>query len=109
MAIPENSEWLYDGHKKLICSGMVIKFMKVAGVFDEFDEINESEFTPRDLFMMKVYEDSTEQLPWQCKVNNPGWKYCQIGGDRQIDGVDVYNSVEIHNGMAENKKGGARL
>jgi hypothetical protein len=71
-------------------------------VFDAFENINEAEFTPRDLFMLKIYETSTENLPWQCKVNNPGWTYCQIGGEREISGMEIYNSIAPYNDMNEN-------
>jgi len=111
MAIPDKREWNIDektNTTKFICVGMVLEILIFGGMFEGIN-INPSEFTPHDLFMINIYDEDDSKLPWQCKVNNPGWKYCQIGGNKEINGIDIYNTIKPYNGMNERCPGNDNL
>lgn len=74
MAMPEKDGWIYTGSKprdgwSYVCSSYVVAVMKAAGLFDDL-EINATEFTPRDLYQLDIY-DKDFKRPEVCNKVDP--------------------------------------
>lgn len=79
MAMPEKDGWIYHGSKprdglSYVCSAYVIAVLKAAGVFDDL-EINATEFTPRDLYAVNIYDLNFER-PEICHKADPDQPFC---------------------------------
>lgn len=98
--IPELDGWLYDGKQSYICSAMAIKILQEGGLFEGL-KINSHEFTPRDVFMTKLFESDPNKMPVMCKTNDPGLPYCQMKGPYLIDPT-LFNTIEPYDHMNEN-------
>jgi hypothetical protein len=59
MAIPEQDGWIYTGLPNdgmaFVCSAYSAAVYKAAGMFDDY-EINATEFTPRDVYLMDFFD-----------------------------------------------------
>lgn len=60
MAMPEQDGWLYTGEvprdgESYVCSAFSTSVYKAAGMFGEF-EVNATEFTPRDVYMLDFFD-----------------------------------------------------
>ena len=60
MAMPEQDGWQYTGIKPrdgeaYVCSAFSTAIYKAAGMFDDF-EINATEFTPKDVYMLDFFD-----------------------------------------------------
>ncbi len=66
MAMPEIDGWEYSSispHKDglaYVCSSYVAALYKAAGLFDDL-EINATEFTPRDVYMLDFFDSAYER------------------------------------------------
>ena len=71
MAMVEQDGWEYTGEEprdgvSYVCSAYVAALYKVAGLFDDFgDQVNATEFGPRDVYSLNVYDLNYER-PEQC-------------------------------------------
>jgi hypothetical protein len=54
---PEQDKWRYRDGPSMVCDVFLLETYKAAGVFGELaDKIQATEFTPRDLYTLKVFE-----------------------------------------------------
>jgi len=71
---------------------------KAAGLYGDLtDLINNAEQTPRDSYMMKLYDDAWDR-PEKCKVDN--LPYCQILGNYTFEMVG-WNTIPLYPHMNE--------
>jgi len=102
MAMPELNEYRYSQGEAWICSALVTMILQQGGIFGDL-ELNPHEFTPKDVFMLNIYEENPD-LPEQCKINNPGMPFCQILGNFVIEKDwknREYNSISPYSRMNE--------
>ncbi|CAM6098573.1 unnamed protein product [Calypogeia fissa] len=102
LAIPEQDDWEYSDGKSTTCVAFIIGMYKDAGLFGEFAEsIQVTEFTIRDAYMLKFFEDDLSRLPSWC--NNPSddpLPYCQILGSYLMEFPD-FNTIVPYPHMDE--------
>ena len=91
MAEPEQDKWVYSDGKSRVCSSLAVDMYMSAGLFGDLD-IQATEFTPRDVYQLGFFKGA-EELPAECKANDPELSYCQIMGDTLID-LDGFNTVK---------------
>lgn len=65
MAIVEQDGWIYSGieprdGESYVCSAFVAGLYRAAGLFGDY-EINATEFTPRDVYQLKLFKDTWER------------------------------------------------
>ncbi|KAJ7539363.1 hypothetical protein O6H91_11G089000 [Diphasiastrum complanatum] len=102
LTIPEQDDWVYSDGKSTSCVAFVLGMYKEAGLFGELaDAIQVTEFTIRDAYMLKFFEDNQSRLPSWCNANdNPPFPYCQLLGDYRLELPD-YNTLEPYAHMDE--------
>lgn len=103
MAMVEQDGWEYYGleprdGRNWVCSAYVAAFYKAAGVFGDM-EINATEFATMDVYIMKLYDETTP-LPEQCVEADPTLPYCQLRGKYRVE-LPYYNSIEPYEHMFE--------
>ena len=97
LKIPEIDGWLYDGDQQYVCSALAIEMLQRGGLLQGLD-INSHEFTPRDVYMIQLYNSDPKSLPDLCQKNDPGQGFCQLKGNFKID-TALYNSVKPYSHM----------
>lgn len=102
IAIPEIDDVMYSDGYQMVCSCFVARLWKEAGVFGNL-KINSVEFTPRDIYQIKIFDEETPLPDW-CKKNDPSLPYCQFFGDRVLE-LPGFNSVELYDNMNEHCPG----
>ena len=95
----EQDDVEYSDGVQYVCSCFVAAIWKRAGIFGDL-EINATEFTPKDIYQLKVFDTETA-LPDVCKQNDPSLPYCQFFGEYTME-MPGYNSVEPYSHMNEN-------
>lgn len=55
MAMPEQDGWEYRDGLSYVCSGYSAGMYKAAGIFGDL-EINATEFTPRDVYDLDIFD-----------------------------------------------------
>jgi hypothetical protein len=98
MAMPEQDKWVYSDGQSRVCSSLAIDMYMHAGLFGDLN-IQATEFTPRDVYQLGFFKGA-EDLPAECKANDPELSYCQIMGDTLID-LAGFNSVKPYSQMNE--------
>jgi len=88
----------YSDGPQYVCSCFVAAIWKRAGIFGDM-EINATEFTPKDIYELQVY-DTTTPLPDVCKANDPELPYCQLFGEYEMN-MPNYNTVPMYSNMNE--------
>ena len=78
--------------------GFVMQLYKAAGLFEGL-EINGNEFTAKDIYQLKIWNENFER-PAACKEADPHLKYCQLFGEFRIT-MPGYNSVAPYSHMNE--------
>lgn len=107
LAMPEDDEWIYSDGKSTSCVAFVLAMYKAAGLFGPFsDVVQVTEFTIRDAYMLKFFEDDTSRLPTWCDTgSNAGSSdplpYCQLLGEYVME-LPGYNTIEPYAHMNEN-------
>ena len=96
--IPEQDDWEYDTGLQFVCSTLVARIWKEAGLFEGFN-INANEFTPRDIYQVKFFDDKVPD-EGLCGQNPDRREYCQVMGDIVIE-LPGYNSIEAYDNMNE--------
>ena len=96
--IPEKNKVKYSDGYSYVCSGYVTSMWLEAGVFGDLD-ILPSEFTPMNIYQLKIFEPNAEMSP-ECKLHNPGMPYCQIMGEFYTE-LDNFNTIDPYNHMDE--------
>ncbi|TKW32997.1 hypothetical protein SEVIR_2G203600v4 [Setaria viridis] len=102
LTIPEQDEWIYSDGKSTTCVAFILAMYKEAGIFGPFAEsIQVTEFTIRDAYMLKIFEDSLARLPSWCNTESDKLPFCQILGEYRME-LPEYNTVEPYAKMNEN-------
>jgi hypothetical protein len=100
MKLPEKDGWIYSNGQNYVCSALSIKMLQEGGVLAGY-RIHSHEFTPRDVFMLQIYEKDASKMPPLCQQNDPGLPFCQLKGKFKIDPT-LYNSVGPYDFMNDN-------
>lgn len=95
----ETEGWEYSDGKSYVCSCLVAGIWKAGGIFPEGVEIEATEFTPKDVYQIKFFDENFV-VPDQCKINDPDLPYCQIMGKFTMR-LDNFNTVEPYSHMNE--------
>ena len=103
MAMPEIDGWEYTGYEPVdgrswVCSAYVTAMWKAAGIFGDLT-VQSTEFTPMDVYIMKLYDTETP-LPDACVAADPDLPYCQLFGKYRVE-MPYYNTIEPYNNMFE--------
>ncbi|KAF8702069.1 hypothetical protein HU200_033414 [Digitaria exilis] len=102
LTIPERDDWEYSDGKSTTCVAFILSMYKAAGVFAPFtDSIQVTEFTIRDAYMLKIFEDNQTRLPGWCNAAADRLPFCQILGEYKMD-LPEYNTIEPYANMNEN-------
>ncbi|TVU05822.1 hypothetical protein EJB05_49006, partial [Eragrostis curvula] len=102
LTIPEQDDWEYSDGKSTTCVGFILAMYKAAGVFAPFTEsIQVTEFTIRDAYMLKIFEENQTRLPSWCNAAADGLPFCQILGEYKM-ALPEYNTIEPYANMNEN-------
>ncbi|GJN34086.1 hypothetical protein PR202_gb22724 [Eleusine coracana subsp. coracana] len=102
LTIPEQDEWVYSDGKSTTCVAFILAMYKEAGVFAPFSEsIQVTEFTIRDAYMLKIFEDNQTRLPSWCNTESDKLPFCQILGEYRME-LPEYNTIEPYAKMNEN-------
>lgn len=72
VAMVEKQGWVYSDGESYTCSPFVTGIYKAAGLFGNL-EINPSEFTPRDVYMLNFFDLKN---PVSDKCSPKGLGYC---------------------------------
>ncbi|KAM7269871.1 hypothetical protein ACFE04_025368 [Oxalis oulophora] len=95
-------EWVYSDGKSTTCVAFILAMYKEAGVFSPIsDSIQVTEFTIRDAYMLKIYEDNQTRLPSWCNNEEINLPFCQILGEYKME-LPEYNTIEPYANMNEN-------
>ncbi|MFQ6640725.1 hypothetical protein Gotur_015590 [Gossypium turneri] len=102
LTIPEQDEWVYSDGKSTTCVAFILEMYKEAGVFGPLsNSIQVTEFTIRDAYMLKIFENNQTNLPSWCKNGDGRLPFCQILGEYWME-LPFYNSLEPYANMNEN-------
>ncbi|RDY12313.1 hypothetical protein CR513_02903 [Mucuna pruriens] len=101
LIIPERDEWEYSDGKSTTCVAFVLSMYKEAGVFGPISSsIQVTEFTIRDAYMLKIFDDNQTRLPSWCNNENDQLPFCQILGEYKME-LPGYNTLEPYANMNE--------
>jgi len=95
--IPENESFKYSSGSQYICSSIVVKFWKEAGILGDL-KIEPLEFTSKDVYQMNLFETDPDKMP--CKIENSKVNYCIVYGNFIVL-IPDYNSVMPYDHMNE--------
>lgn len=98
VTLPEIDGWNYSDGPNYVCSSFVIGFYKAGGIFGDL-EINATEFTPKDIYQLDIFDkNNKETRPQICKDADPDLEFCQIMGKYRIN-LPGYSSIAPYNRM----------
>eukprot|EP00249_Psilotum_nudum_P014479 c24846_g1_i1 orf=91-1647(-) len=102
LAIPEKDDWTYSDGKSTTCVAFILSMYKAAGLFGPLTFAFEvTEFTIRDAYMLKLFEDDMAHLPIWCNAGQKDYlPYCQLLGEYRMD-LPGYNTIEPYAHMNE--------
>jgi hypothetical protein len=94
LAIPEQDHWEYSDGFSTTCVAFILQIYKAAGLFGPLStSIQVTEFTIRDAYMLKLWEDDISRLPAWCNGNSTSPQpYCQILGQYNME-LPGYNTI----------------
>lgn len=103
MAMVEQDGWIYSGEEprdglSYVCSAYVAAHYKAAGLLDDL-EINATEFTPRDVYVLNVF-DLESPRPEQCVTADPDSPFCQLLGNYRMT-LPGYSTITPYEHMDE--------
>ncbi|CAL1357234.1 unnamed protein product [Linum trigynum] len=99
---PEQDEWVYSDGKSTTCVAFILQMYKEAGLFDPIgSSIQVTEFTIRDAYMLKIFENNQTRFPSWCSNRDGRLSFCQILGEYWME-LPEYNSIEPYAKMNEN-------
>ena len=98
--MPEKESYQYSEGPQYICSTLLAKIYKEAGLFGDL-QIEPQEFTQKDVYQLNFYETNPNKLPKECTDENPSLPYCMINGE-YIVLLPEYNSISPYSHMNEN-------
>lgn len=97
-AIPEIDESVYSNGVNFVCSTFAIHLLNKGGLFKGYT-INSTEFSPRDVYELNIFDIGSEFVPETCKNHSPRG-YCQIMGENDFD-LGKINFVGMYDHMNE--------
>ncbi|KAM0984041.1 hypothetical protein ACFX2I_011436 [Malus domestica] len=101
LTIPEQDEWVYSDGKSTTCVAFILAMYKEAGIFGPIsNSIQVTEFTIRDAYMLKIFEDNQTRLPSWCNGKDEKLPFCQILGEYRME-LPLYNTLEPYANMNE--------
>jgi hypothetical protein len=83
-----------------VCSAFVSSIWKAAGLYGDL-EINSTEVSPHDIYMLSFLETDETKRPQQCRDADPGLDYCQVHGKWRININGQYGFLEPYDHMFE--------
>jgi hypothetical protein len=99
LTVPEHDRWVYKDGKSMVCDVFVLSMYKAGGVFGALaEDIQVTEFTPRDSYMLDFYQMSATQRPKKCQVDN--LPYCQLMGKYTLTMKDA-STMQPYSHMKE--------
>ncbi|CAA2968833.1 Hypothetical predicted protein [Olea europaea subsp. europaea] len=102
LTIPEQDDWIYSDGKSTTCVAFILAMYKEAGVFAPIsDSIQVTEFTIKDAYMLKIFENNMTRLPNWCNNGDDRLPFCQILGEYRME-LPYYNTLEPYAKMNEN-------
>ncbi|KAH7674589.1 hypothetical protein IHE45_08G084200 [Dioscorea alata] len=100
LTIPEQDDWVYSDGKSTTCVAFILEMYKEAGILGPMsNSIQVTEFTIRDAYMLKIFENNRTQLPSWC--TDESLPFCQILGEYRME-LPEYNTIEPYARMNEN-------
>ncbi|KAL0688607.1 hypothetical protein Bca4012_088284 [Brassica carinata] len=102
LAVPEQDDWVYSDGKSTSCIAFILEMYKEGGLFDPISSsIQVTEFTIKDAYMLKFFENNASRLPKWCNDNDDvKLPYCQILGKYRME-LPGYNTMEPYPHMNE--------
>lgn len=102
LSIPEQDDWVYADGKSVSCVAYVLEIYKAAGLFGPLsDSIQATEFTIKDAYSLKFFENDASRLPSWCNGGyNVNLPYCQIRGMYRME-LPGYNTIDPYPHMNE--------
>ncbi|XP_062018068.1 uncharacterized protein LOC133734426 [Rosa rugosa] len=102
LTIPEQDDWLYSDGKSTSCVAFILEMYKEAGLFDPIaSSIQVTEFTIKDAYMLKFFENDSSRLPKWCNDGDTvKLPFCQIKGKYRME-LPEYNIMEPYAHMNE--------
>ncbi|KAG0601359.1 hypothetical protein M758_11G104400 [Ceratodon purpureus] len=101
LAIPEKDDWEYSDGFSTTCVAFILQMYKEAGLFGPLAKsVQVTEFTIRDAYMLKFFEDDVSRLPNWCNATNAATPFCQILGEYEME-FPGYNTLEPYAHMNE--------
>jgi len=104
--IPENDDWRYEGNVSMMCSAFVAHGLKAA-LGSYWPALNAHEFTPKDVYQLRIYDEGAGSTARFNASNCPGGlivdaggAYCQLLGPFELP-LNSYNSVPVYAHMNE--------
>jgi len=96
MASVEKDGWYYSDGYSYVCSAFVAAVYNAGGLLPE---IEGTEFTPRDVYTLTIY-DANYRVPDKCLKNDPTLPYCQVMGSHLME-LPGYSTIAYYPHMAE--------
>ncbi|KAJ9560902.1 hypothetical protein OSB04_006062 [Centaurea solstitialis] len=102
LTIPEQDDWVYVDGKSTSCVAFVLGMYKVAGLFGDLaSQIQVTEFTIKDAYMLNFFENDSSRLPKWCNEGDTvELPFCQIKGKYRME-LPEYNTLDPYPHMAE--------
>ncbi|XP_021755784.1 uncharacterized protein LOC110720982 [Chenopodium quinoa] len=102
LAIPEQDDWIYEDGSSVSCVAYVLQIYKAAGLFGPLSSsIQATEFTIKDAYSLKFFEDDLSRLPSWCNdSDNVELPFCQIRGRYRME-LPGYNTIDPYPHMNE--------
>ncbi|PQQ16740.1 uncharacterized protein Pyn_25491 [Prunus yedoensis var. nudiflora] len=102
LTLPEQDYWVYSDGKSTSSVAFILEMYKQAGLFDPIaSSIHVTEFTIKDAYMLKFFENNSCRLPKWCNDGDTvKLPFCQIKGKYRME-LPEYNSVEPYSHMNE--------
>ncbi|XP_019193100.1 PREDICTED: uncharacterized protein LOC109187366 [Ipomoea nil] len=101
LTLPEQDDWVYSDGKSTSCAAFVLGMYKKAGLFGPLSSlIQVTEFTIKDAYSLKFFENDTRRLPKWCNDPYTILLSCQILGKYLME-LPGYNSLEPYAHMNE--------
>lgn len=99
MAIPEKDKEMYSDGYSYVCSSYVVSMYLESGMLGDLD-IQATEFTPKDIYQLNIFENDGEWKNEDCKKLDEKSPYCQITGYWKME-FPGYNTLSLYDKMNE--------
>ncbi|KAK8622892.1 hypothetical protein V6N13_117791 [Hibiscus sabdariffa] len=101
LTVPEQDDWMYSDGKSTSCIAFILEMYKEAGLFEPIaDSIQVTEFTIKDAYTLKFFENDSSRLPKWCNDADVKLPYCQILGKYRME-LPGFNSLDPYPHMNE--------